>query len=521
MVQSLRSGVLGLGAHQSAMDIEGNNIANVNTVGFKYSRANFSEMMNQTMRSASQPSSNLGGTNPTQVGMGAGVESSTRIFKQGAIQSTDRDTDLAISGDGFFVLGDRGSSNCVGCGNHLYSRAGDFGFDGVGYLTNPAGYIVQGWMADTEGDFELNPTGSVGNIQIDKSLTAPAKATEIINVAGNLDSSEDLQCLFDLEEGQTVNIGGTEYTYTNTSPATSPQFNSFNELRAIIGNNATVENGKLKLPEGTTVAITGGTNPNSELVSALSGLSSTGVSSKVAPSYAMTIDVCDSLGESHTITFDFYKSGDNSWAIQTKTDGQATLEGADANGILNGSVTFNEDGSIATLDINGAGAQTLNLNPNNQSAQPQDIALNFGSKFDGLTGLARDYETLDISHNGNTSGTLSDIQVDSNGVVIGTFSNGMKKNLAQVAIAKFENNEGLESEGSNLFSATSNSNQAVLGAARTAGRGAIASSSLEMSNVDLGKSLTELIVIQRGYQANSKTITTSDTMLDTLMQVKR
>ena len=183
MMRSLWSGVSGLNAHQVAMDVEANNIANVNTVGFKYSRTNFQNLLSQTVKSATAPQGNLGGKNSLQIGLGTNVSSVETIFKQGSIQNTDKTTDMAISGDGFFVVsGDGGKT-------YKYTRAGDFTFDANGNFVDPNGYIVQGWLADPD-THKVDTSTALKPITIPPGLTTPAKETEKIHIKANLNSGD-------------------------------------------------------------------------------------------------------------------------------------------------------------------------------------------------------------------------------------------------------------------------------------------------------------------------------------------
>lgn len=512
MVQSMYAGALGIQAHQQAMDIEGNNIANVNTVGFKYSRANFSEMLNQTMKSVSAPTSGgKGGTNGLQVGLGSEVGTTTKIFKQGPLQSTDKTTDLALSGDGMFVVsGDNGRTK-------QYTRAGNFDFDVAGNLVDPSGNKVQGWNSDS--DFFVDTTMPVEGIKVNPKLKVPANATTSITAKGNLNSEESIKSLFNLKEGETINVNGTTYTYTDSNAPAGGQFHTAQELAAAMG--ATVVDGKFEVAGG----ITSVSGDNSELVNALTPLMGGTQSKRVAPYYAMSLDVYDSLGEKSTITIKFDKNTaagatNNSWDMTIQSPAPVDIaEGNTAtagNRQVTGTITFNPDGSIASLT-----PTSFAMTANNTSKPDQKIALDFGSKFDGLTSLAKVSDVSDLNQNGYASGDLKDITIDNSGVVLGAFSNGETLSLGQVSVAQFKNNEGLSNIGSNLFAATPSSGEPTIGVASQGGRADIVSSMLEMSNADLSKSLTQLIVIQRGFQASSKTITTTDTMLDTLIQIKR
>ena len=507
MVQSMYAGVLGIQAHQKAMDIEGNNVANVNTIGYKYTRGNFSEMLNQTFQSGSAPADGMGGTNPTQVGLGSEVGSSIRIFKQGALESTDKSTDLAISGDGFFVVSpDGGNSN-------YYTRAGNFDFDVAGNLVDPSGNKVMGW--NSNASFAIDNTLKPEPVQITPFKNISANQTSILNIQGNLNSEDSIGSKFNLQDGESVTVAGTVYTYKDVVTDAATQFNSATELATLMGGN--VVDGKIVVnPAPASVSST-----NTALQTALTPVITNGTTSTVAPYWATSVDVYDSLGEKHVIQVKFNKTADQTWQISAESKAPVDIS-ADKNAITAGTtaigpfdVTFNADGSLKAN-----GLPTFAINPNNGASPDQAISLDLGSGFDGLTSLAKAYSS-EPSQDGYASGSLEDMSVDADGFVIGVFSNGIRQKLAQVGMARFNNNEGLEAMGGNLFSATRSSGEGNVGVANVGGRGLIAGSTLEMSNADLSKSLTQLIVIQRGFQASSKTITTTDTMLDTLMQMKR
>ena len=260
----------------------------------------------------------------------------------------------------------------------------------------------------------------------------------------------------------------------------------------------------------------------------LSGSLSSGNATRVTDSLNMaahssSTDLFDSLGTKHNIKMDFVKrgytpNGGTEWTmvIQVAEPNRINQDGEPAN-VITGYVRFNPDGSLATYS-----PASITFGAQNGSAGGQHIELKLGTtaQMDGLASTDNDSSTADISQDGYASGELNGIRIDQSGTLVGSFTNGRSLGLAQVGVAKFSNNEGLSSEGGNLFSRTANSGDPVIGAAQTAGRGKISSSSLEMSNVDLSRSLTQLIVVQRGFQANSKTITTSDEMLNTLLQLK-
>ncbi|NLM99789.1 MAG: flagellar hook protein FlgE [Campylobacteraceae bacterium] len=851
MMRSLWAGVSGLQAHQIAMDVEGNNIANVNTTGFKYSRANFSDLLSQTAKIATAPQGELGGKNSMQIGLGTQISSITKIFKQGSVQTTDKNTDLAIQGDGFFVVSPDGGST------YKYTRNGDFTFDAVGNFTDSNGYIIQGWLRD-EGTGIIDATAPIRNITIPPGLTTPAQSTSYINIKANLNSGttitqkspiyaldehhgwvdengdgiknateihnengvssaddrfdadknmyergEDFGALFDtngksfaLTNGQGVwvsyteakstqtaihdgnitvdlnlngvqitgsnapsgatssdrkeenirylqnlinqytsetgveavmggggltlinsNLNGTEdsmkninlvvsggvdttglvnadivtafkYTYTSGSTSTTgglkdprqfrttedlrhamqtdarlnvdytgdgipdkndgvtvivnksgqfiisnPEGDTFNEDDGDVvtstdaaGNPWTLTSAGLldgsdhlvdrvsfppemvfgqfipsedivipagSIYDGTTVAtattITAGTTVNSlilpsdsgitlpagtdfsadptltvpagtnkrdvddfninlaitsytnsgnkisentrftTLMKSLQGALPTGNNTRAshniyAASHASSIDVFDSLGSKHTVRIEFRKTGVTSdggtrWNMIISVPEPGVIDDTNyPHNILTGSISFNSDGSLSTHT-----PSSIRYTANNGSTPNQNVALNFGTatQFDGMTSFDQKSNTSGISQDGFPGGDLNDIRIDETGTIIGSFTNGRSFGLAQVAMSKFTNNEGLESDGGNTFIQTSNSGDPIIGQPSVGGRGFIQASSLEMSNVDLSRSLTQLIIIQRGYQANSKTITTSDQMLNTLLQLKQ
>ena len=827
MMRSLWSGVSGLQAHQIAMDVEGNNIANVNTYGYKYNRANFADILSQTPRVATAPQGQLGGQNAMQIGLGTTINSTTRIFSQGTLTSTDKQTDLALQGNGFFVVSPDGGTT------RYYTRNGDFVRDKAGNFVNNSGYIVQGWTRDEETG-TIDSTGPIKNIMIKEGLTTPARATTEVKIKGNLDSGNtidqrstpiysldsvaggrdynndgildpnevhnendvnndqfytnsrkeqsltergvDLGVTFDelgnglaLRDGQGiwvsyanaktekftigsgspnnvgsltngtakklnitlngVNITGDVTNISDVAAAINAQYNKTgvraeisegNKLTLINRNNSGttketknihltvntgdelvaattamgVANGGLKnrdiitayqyvYTSSQTTAVheyndakerqvtttedlraamqkdarnyidyngdgqiransdaldaakqaiaahrrtpgTGGAaitnttyqtayntaynneialghtpddahaagiaalqalagddtndgvkitvnklgqfqleNPSNEvadhalymtttgltkpaqgtnnsainenvrlttIMKALDGALSPGQALRASgkmmmSSHGSTAEIFDSLGSKHTVSIKWTKTGTTtdggtewSMVIQVPEPAKINYTGEGPDNVITGTARFNANGSLASFH-----PATITFSANNGSQSGQNISLNFGlgTDFNGLTSFDKDSSTESISQDGYTGGTLNGIKIDETGTIIGSFSNGQSFGLAKVALATFTNNEGLQSEGGNVFSQTANSGEAVIGAAGTGDKGTIAASKLEASNVDLSRALTDLIVIQRGFQANSKTITTSDEMLNTLLQLKQ
>ncbi len=613
MLRSLFAGVTGLQSHQIAMDVESNNIANVNTIGYKYSRANFSDLLAQTSQIATAPQGGLGGKNAVQVGLGATVSSVTRVMTQGSIQNTDKNTDVAIQGDGFFIVSSDGG------GTYKYSRSGDFKFDAAGNFVDNNGFVVQGWLRDPDTG-KVDATAPIANILVPPGLTTPANASTEVVIKANLSSSgtvtqysptyttnsagvattpdgrtaipEDIGVMFNGSGeafqlisaaagpvgGQGIIVsfdGGTtqqEFRYTSGTPAgqtfvaatagppaTLAQyyFQTTEDLRkglqalasdTTLGGSSTAtieinEQGKfiLKNPLGgtqLTVAVSGIDDQNTVIntkftnaFTAMAGALPVGTALKQsqalnAATHSASIDVYDSLGSKHTVTIDYRKQSINTlngaaeWGYTISVDAPGTIGGSvPYENILEGGVVqFGSNGELIGYSI-----PSIDFSPNNGAAPNQAINLDFGTigTFDGITSFDNTSATSGISQDGFPGGDLVGIRIDQSGTLVGSFSNGRSFGLAQIGMAKFTNSEGLMSDGGNVFLQSGNSGNPIIGTAATAGRGFMQSSALEASNVDLSKSLTNLIIIQRGYQANGKTITTSDTLLETLLGIKR
>lgn len=605
MLRSLFSGVTGLQAHQIAMDVESNNIANVNTIGYKYSRANFSDLLAQTNQIATAPQGELGGKNAVQIGLGSSVTSITRIHSQGSIQNTDKNTDVAIQGDGFFIVSSDGGDT------YKYSRSGDFKFDAQGNFVDNNGFIVQGWVRDKDTEL-VDSTAPITNIKIPPGLTTPANASTKVVVKANLSSSEivtqysptytingtgvvttpdgraavaeDMGVMFNssgeafqlipsttanpyVGQGITVSFNGgvtsQNFRYTNdaalagtTDTSTTPNtyyFRTTADLRSGLntlaqstsaGSVVTInDQGKFMVSNsgGTaplTIAISSIVDANTventritDNFATMAGTLPVGSSVKQsqavnAATHSASIDIYDSLGSKHTVKMDFRKqsinitNGITAWSYTITVPQPASIGGtAPYENILEGGIIqFDSNGALAGFNI-----PSIDFSPNNGASANQAVNLDFGSigAFDGITSFDNPSGTSGISQDGFPGGDLVGIRIDQSGTLVGSFSNGRSFGLAQIGMAKFANNEGLMSDGGNVYLQSANSGDPIIGTAATAGRGFMQSSALEASNVDLSKSLTNLIIIQRGYQANGKTITTSDTLLETLIGLKR
>ncbi len=416
MMRALFAGVSGLRNHQTRMDVIGNNIANVNTVGFKGSRITFEEAFVQVLQGATRPGGNQGGVNPMQIGTGMGIGSIDQLFTQGPLQSTGQPLDLAIQGDGFFILNDAGRT--------VYTRAGNFQLDASGRLISPgSGSIVQGINADTSGNF--SSSSSIGDIQLRLGDKAPAQATSLITLTGNLDA---------------------------------------------------------KAAVGTT--------------------------------HTMGITAYDSAGAPHDVQIVFTNTGPGTWTWN------ATCATAPVSPTGDGTVTFNANGSLASFTYPGGGT-SLTLTPTGGS--PFDIQISAGTLngIDGLVGFANPSNAVVNSQNGYQAGDLVNISIDTRGMISGFFSNGVTRNLAQVALATFSNPSGLLRGGDSLYEESPNSGSAVVGFAGASSRSSLTPGALEGSNVDLSQEFTDMIITQHGFQANARVITTADQMLNELVNLKR
>ncbi len=723
MLRSLWSGVSGLKSEQEAMDVVGNNVANVNTIGFKKGRITFVDVLSQTMSAATGPEGNIGGKNATQVGLGDTVAVVDNIFSQGSLQATSKITDLAIQGDGFFIVSDDGGKT------YRYTRAGDFSFDAAGNLVNPEGFIVQGWMANDE-THKINTAASVENIVVPQDKTVPAGITKNITIKANLNGGDhiqemapahgkvdangnsatpdDMAVLFDVN-GDAINLGkeiakfatidtnfskiydidghqiqlssnatiSMDVTYGGTTSTITVSYGAdfstvgsladalSNAINQAFGANIVsvtlTSDGEIKLTDTGNTSLTlanivttgdlngylkhalinlqsgegrsaiiqpnhsrttltfleepgdvlamsfdGGANyntyryvqsdtgvgnsdfhtiedlraeiqqdivtggnaggngawatssnqnldwvdidpktgeivinnysPDNKVIGAvysnnlkfatimgtLSGLVSSGshVASQPfeAAVHITSIDVYDSLGNKHTVTFTFRKATYDPVTKRTTWNWEATVPAPGEVSNNHGEVEFDQTGRLVYL----SSPLAITVDWKNGTKQ-QVINLNFGdlNTFDGLTQFSLPSQTTAQSQDGYPGGSLQRIMINQDGVIVGIFSNGKSYPLAQVALAKFTNNEGLMKEGNSMYAETSNSGAPTIGTAGTGGRGTFAPSHLEMSNVDLAEEFTNMIVYERAFQANSRSITTSDQMIQELLNLKR
>lgn len=482
MLRSLFTGISGLSVHQTMLDVTSNNIANVNTTGFKSASTRFEDTFSQLVRSGAAPRLNeRGGMNPSQVGLGVKLQSITQNFTGGAAQMTGRNLDTMINGDGFYVLK---KSN----GTSVYTRNGSFGLDAQGQLVAADGSFVQGWMADEKGKVES--AGATKNITLPLTSTFEANPTKKITYKGNLPADQvkneagdafiktEIVRVFD-DKGNPHNVllkfSRPDYAAPGVAPKWKLTAYDADAYKALDGKTDEQEKGldqggaRINLIKGATTGGTGGTG----------GTGTPG-------------------GTGGT--------SDGSLTIDFKSDGTLDKASKDA---LKG-VQFQ--------------IQQVNVDPNTKKVT---VAKGTVAKdkttldLSALTGYAGVNSAAHDTIDGNAAGTMTGFSIEADGTIRGTFSNGDTRALAKVAVASFSNPLGLEKAGSSYFVESGNSGQPQIGEAGSGTRGSMTGGAIEMSNVDLAAEFTNLILSQRGFQANSRVITTSDEILQELVNMKR
>lgn len=417
---TLYTGISGLKANSEAMSVTGNNISNSNTIGFKASSTLFSDVLSAKVASTSGSS---------QVGRGVQIATVATIFKQGSFSATASATDLAIDGDGFFMVSAPDSVE------NYYTRNGSFTFNNDGYLVNAAGYRVQGKLFE---DGKLSG-GDPTDIKVDFNSQIPAKQTSALTLTTNLDSDSEVMAAFDITD-----------------------------------------------PENTS-------------------------------NYSTSTEIYDSLGGSHTATTYFTKTAANTWEWHMVVDSDeldpSVAASTDLTEVGSGTLTFDTSGNLLT---GGSGSTTAGaILWNNGSSSGQQIGMTFDT-----TQRDNSSRVISQSQNGYPPGEVVEVSIDDEGTVIASYSNGDKINIARLTLATFNNAPGLEKNGGSLYSETAASGEPSVGTAG-ASQGYIYTNRLELSNVDLAQEFVDLITIQNGYSASSKVITTTDEMLQELINIKR
>lgn len=425
ILSSLYTGVSGMTAQGEALGVIGDNIANANTVGFKASRAEFQDIISKNLKGI------LGGN---QIGRGVKIGAVNPILTQGNVDATDKVTDLAISGDGYFkVKGSDGES---------YTRDGSFHFDREGYLVTNDNQKVQGFGTDEKG----NIVNKMADIKFPRALI-PAKATKELKLDLNLDSRMEATKKFDMKD-----------PYTTSH-------------------------------------------------------------------YSTGVEMYDSQGNKHLVSFFFNKTADREWSFRGLVDGKEITGGEEGSfsEVTSGKLTFTVDGKLDSQETLAS-----NFNFKGGALQGQQIKMNFGDAIkdggkglDGTKQYGKNSDLISWNQDGAAAGTITGLSFNDDGILTAVYSNGQAADLAQIALAKFENPEALFKVGNNRLKESRDSGAASMGGAGASGRGKLFAKSLERSTVDLATEFVNMIQNQRGFQANAKTITTTDELLNEVIQLKR
>lgn len=551
MQSSLYTGISGLNANMENLSVIGNNISNVNTVGFKGSRVTFGDVLSQTL---------TGGAGTNQIGLGVTMSSIQKVFTQGAFETTGSALDLAINGNGFYMVGDPTLNTTY------YTRAGQFSTDKDGYIRNPEGLRLQGYMANTAGALQNTVTdlrlatktitpSATTSATLDANLDSNARVTGFVFTSGSND-----QLVFDVGGGPVTASIVTDGGLVSGSAATGLEVAAAlkSALQAQNGNTDTYtvtyddQTGIFTIANDTGnaagVTIDWGASSASSLLG-YSGAGSVAVAvgaddsaaTKVAggafdlanagdtSNFSTPVTVYDSLGNDHVVTLYFRKDSlgatGNTWEwfgvvnARESTSGNTEIQ-------AQGTITFNTSGSL--YSESGVAYPTGGFNFTGGALQNQIISFDFGTSItqggtgtDGTTQYGTGSGVSMLTQDGYSSGTLQRVSINQDGIIKGIFTNGNDLTLGQVLLADFASPTGLASAGMNLYQETFDSGQPLIGGAGSAGRGLVQSSTLELSNVDIAREFVNMITAQRGFQANSKIITTTDELLAELVNLKR
>lgn len=537
------------------MDVIGNNISNVNTIGFKGSRVTFSDTFNQFVKAGTNPTDTTGGTNSYQIGLGAKINSIDRNWNQGTFERTGITTDLALQGDGMFVLKNNGQK--------FYSRAGNFVFDADGKLVSPQnGAVVQGKVASADG--VIPPGNNLEDIIIDTNMKLPAIATTEIKWGGNLKSNSAITRTEEvLQRGninssalavgdstsdskvKVYNIYGDSFDFVTNFEKTAADTYTYN-WSVVDSAGTTLDSGSIAnlvfADDGTgnmkmnaaSVALFDGTSnlvsiPTSEIQftfdattvtqnASTSTLSASADNNRIPNVVSGSVTVYDSLGAAHQVTLKFTRLSplsDNTWAWSASVPGTSTSDGAMVKKV--GTMKFESDGTLNSANVTNS---EFSFTPSG-GANDLTVDLDFGSGFSGITQTSASSVVSALSQNGSPSASLSNLNIDQYGSIVGIFSNGSSQSLAQIMCATFTNLNGLISVGDNMYTAYANSGEPLYGSLGESSGTTVQSGALEQSNVDLSEEFTKMIVSQRGFQANARVITTADTLLQEITNLIR
>ena len=573
---ALSAGVTGLQAHQKMLDVAGNNLANVNTTAFKSSRITFSELLSETIKKASQPTATVGGTNPQQMGSGVGVAGISPNMSQGNIINTGNPLDLAMEGEGYFVVND-GSQN-------LYTRVGTFAVDASSNMVDPStGYIVQ--RIGTTGEADGFQVAGNSNIIVPFGVPIAANATTNVITSGNLSADKSLPTIqtnmltsnirFTTNNG-TVASGTTtlanldQYTANGGTPTGVISVSGFNhdgtaltngagsldltitaatDLDALVAHINSVLSDPANVNADGSVDVASLSNDGRIVITdGSSGYSKSDIKLAYTPAGAETlttpgyfevsnvggeevrnvnITVYDSQGGAHVISGAFVRTNTpNTWdMILTSISGNVSNINISGNNDrrINGIEFDPNDNSYAGLNTAIGDTAQFTVAFAHDPGNPQTISIDMGvpGQLNGLTQFAGDSTAVAREQDGYASGTLTSVSVDNKGTLIGAFSNGIKKEIAVMQIALFQNTSGLESVGGGYFTTSANSGNPVATQAMTGGAGSIHGGALEKSNADVATEFVNMIQAQNGFQANARTIRVANDILRELTNLIR
>ena len=478
LTSSLFSGISGLSTLGNSLQIIGDNIANVNTIGFKASEFAFQDRLSQATATQSGTS---------QIGRGTALSSISSSFVQGSFESTGNSTDLAIGGDGFFVV--RESAGTA----KYYTRAGNFRFDKDGYLVNPEGYVVQGWALDEDGDDE----GSIGDIMLSSFTSSPSaseKATMITNLDADASDNSALDTLASSWDGTaTTPLGSSNYEY-QTTVSVYDSLGSTHDVTIYYDPGSTANTWEYIVT----------CDPDEDMRTGASGTIGAGMLAKGVLTFSASSGTLTSVDG---VTMDLF-------------------DGTDWTDVSSTSTSWDTQNAASDVSTNGY----FQVNAQFISGVDSDIDFDVGTTYDGSSWANDSLTTTQFSKASTTTyqaadgygaGDLESMDVDVDGVMTGYYSNGELIYLNRVGLAKFIDYQGLHKEGGNLFTETRESGEPITNHPGTNGLGSISPNSLEQSNVDIAAEFVKMITSQRGFQANSKIITTVDAMLQETIAMKR
>lgn len=487
----------GLLASQEDLGIISNNLANLNTTGYKGSSANFSDLFYQQLGTD-------GAGDPIQLGMGTQIGSNSINFTEGSTENTGVNTNVLIQGNGFLQVQNNGLT--------LYTRDGDLSLNSSGFLVTPDGSEVMGFPAN---DGVVNASGSTAALQVNVGQTTPPQATANINLTMNLDATAGIpasqQTGTGIDAGTTLATGGILSFTDGASPANTfsyttqsgdslqnvvDQINAGGNFTAALSGNSLV----VTASSGTAVDITKNT-----MTDAATGAESETFAATGQGSYSTPVSVYDSLGNSHVVDFNFAKTGANTWSYQITLP--AADVGASGNPVVlgSGTLTFSGSGALTSPSSNIAGI-TL---PSGASLADGAKALNFSwnlfsSSNTPLVTQVAGTSTSSTQQDGYFAGALQTFTIQQDGTIQGSFSNGQVTTLGQIALATFPNEEGLLQTGNGSFVSSLASGLPSVGIPGTGGRGTLQGGALEGSNVDISTQFSDLILAQQSYEANAR-----------------